>query len=173
MLEIGDTVALSGEIYVARDATHRRMLEDWRKGKELPTPLLGSVIYYAGPTPTPPQQIVGSVGPTTSRRMDRYMAFLLEQGVRATIGKGERSAEVKELCAKKKAVYFIACGGAGAYLASFVMKKEICAYEDLGAQALLRLWVRDFPLVVAYDTRGGDLFEQGRSAFRQVTFDEP
>jgi len=168
MLRAGDTLFLSGEFYVARDATHRRMVEAWERGEELPVRLSGSVLYYAGPTPTPPRRVVGSIGPTTSSRMDRYLPWVLAQGIRATIGKGARSEEAKKLGEKFKAIYCVACGGAGAYLADFVLEKEICAYEDLGAQALLRIVVRDFPVLVAYDVYGGDLFEEGKTAFRKV-----
>lgn len=167
-LRVGDQVFLNGELYVARDATHRRMLEDVASGKGLPFPVHGAVIYYAGPTPSPPSGVIGSIGPTTSRRMDRYLAFFLERGLRATIGKGEREEGVKELLEKHKAVYFVACGGAGAYLSTFVISKEICAYEDLGAQALLRLVVKDFPVIVAYDAFGGDLFEEGKIKHRRI-----
>ncbi|MGQ9472985.1 MAG: FumA C-terminus/TtdB family hydratase beta subunit [Candidatus Caldatribacteriaceae bacterium] len=166
-LRVGDFVILSGELYVARDATHRRMIAAWEKGEKIPVDLSGSVIYYAGPTPTPPHEVIGSIGPTTSCRMDRYLSYFLERGVRATIGKGRRSEEVKKLGEKWKAVYFIACGGAGAYLSRFVTKKEVRAYGDLGAQALMRIWIRDFPLFVAYDVHGGDIFEEGRIAFRK------
>lgn len=168
-LRVGDIVYLSGDIYVARDATHRRMLEDFEKGKELPFELKGAVIYYAGPTPTPPGKVIGSVGPTTSSRMDATVEELLKLGVRATIGKGARSEKVKKLLEKHFAVYFIACGGAGAYLAQFVLRRDVLAYEDLGAQALLRLFVRDFPVIVAYDSFGGDLFEEGKIHNRRVT----
>ncbi|MBC7218036.1 MAG: fumarate hydratase C-terminal domain-containing protein [Candidatus Caldatribacterium sp.] len=167
-LRVGDRVFLSGELYVARDATHRRMLEEAAQGKELPFPVHGAVLYYAGPTPAPPYEPVGSIGPTTSRRMDPYLSFFLERGLRATIGKGERGEEVKKLLEKHKAVYFIACGGAGAYLATFVVSQEILAYEDLGAQALFRLVVKDFPLLVAYDAFGGDLFEEGKIRHRKI-----
>ncbi|NSW75765.1 MAG: fumarate hydratase C-terminal domain-containing protein [Candidatus Atribacteria bacterium] len=167
MLRVGDVVSLSGELYVARDATHRRMLEIWERGEEIPAQLAGSVLYYAGPTPTPPHEVIGSIGPTTSSRMDRYLEAFLARGVRATIGKGPRSEMARKLCEKFKAVYFVACGGAGAYLASFVIQKEVCAYEDLGAQALLRIVVRDFPLLVAYDVHGGDIFEEGKLSFRK------
>ncbi|BER91588.1 FumA C-terminus/TtdB family hydratase beta subunit [Thermatribacter velox] len=168
-LRVGDIVYLSGDIYVARDATHRRMLEDLKKGKELPFEVKGATIYYAGPTPTPPGKVIGSVGPTTSSRMDATVEELLKLGVRATIGKGARSEEVKKLLEKHLAVYFIACGGAGAYLAQFVLRRDVLAYEDLGAQALLRLFVRDFPLIVAYDSFGGDLFEEGKIRNRGIT----
>lgn len=167
-LRVGDRVFLSGELYVARDATHRRMLSEVAQGKELPFPIRGAVLYYAGPTPPPPHEPVGSIGPTTSRRMDPYLAFFLERGLRATIGKGERGEEVKQLLEKYKAVYFIACGGAGAYLSTFVVSQEVLAYEDLGAQALFRLLVKDFPLMVAYDAFGGDLFEEGKIRYRRI-----
>jgi len=167
-LRAGDKIYLNGIIYVARDLTHQRLIEDLEAGKELPFSLSGSVIYYAGPTPARRGEIIGSIGPTTSSRMDKYLEYFLQRGLRATIGKGERKEEVKELLEKYGAVYLLACGGAGAYLSTFVVEKEILAYQDLGAQALLRLKVKQFPLVVAYDTQGGDIFEQGRIKYRDI-----
>ncbi|HOQ67054.1 MAG TPA: FumA C-terminus/TtdB family hydratase beta subunit [Candidatus Atribacteria bacterium] len=167
-LRAGDKIYLNGVIYAARDLTHQRLIEDLEAGKELPFSLSGSVIYYAGPTPARRGEIIGSIGPTTSSRMDKYLEYFLQRGLRATIGKGERKEEVKELLEKYGAVYLLACGGAGAYLSTFVVEKEILAYQDLGAQALLRLKVKQFPLVVAYDTQGGDIFEQGRIKYRDI-----
>jgi len=167
-LHNGDKVLLSGEIYCARDATHRRMIADLKSESKLPFPLMNSTFYYAGPSPTPPGKVIGSVGPTTASRMDQFMEFFLQRGLRATIGKGERSSELKKLLEKYSSVYFITCGGAAAYLSSFVVRSDLLAYEELGAQALIRLWVRDLPLLVAYDCYGGDLFESGKILHRRI-----
>jgi len=167
-LHNGDKVILSGEIYCARDATHRRMIADLKSELQLPFPLMNSTFYYAGPSPTPPGKVIGSVGPTTASRMDQFMEFFLQRGLRATIGKGERSSELKKLLEKYSSVYFITCGGAAAYLSSFVVRSDLLAYEELGAQALIRLWVRDLPLLVAYDCYGGDLFESGKILHRRI-----
>ncbi len=167
-LQKGDKVSLSGEIICARDATHRRMMVDIDSGKTLPFSLTNTTIYYAGPSPTPPGKIIGSIGPTTSGRMDQFMEYFLKQGVRATIGKGERSPETKKLIEKYSSVYFITCGGAAAYLSNFVVRSDVLDYEDLGAQALVRLWVIDLPLLVAYDCHGGDLFESGKICHRRI-----
>jgi len=171
-LHNGDKVLLSGEIYCARDATHRRMIADLKLESQLPFPLMNSTFYYAGPSPAPPGKIIGSVGPTTSCRMDQFLEYFLQMGLRATIGKGERSPEIKKLFEKYSSVYFITCGGAAAYLSSFVVRSDLLGYEDLGAQALIRLWVRDFPLLVAYDCYGGDLFESGKIHHRRINLIE-
>ncbi|QPM67171.1 Fumarate hydratase class I, aerobic [Atribacter laminatus] len=168
ILHSGDKVLLNGEIYCARDATHRRMIADIKSGSELPFSLMNSTFYYAGPSPTPPGKVVGSVGPTTSSRMDQFLEYFLQRGLRSTIGKGERSSGIKKLLEKYNSVYFITCGGAAAYLSSFVVRSDLLGYEDLGAQALIRLWVRDLPLLVAYDSYGGDLFESGKIHHRRV-----
>jgi len=167
-LHNGDKVLLSGEIYCARDATHRRMIADLKSELQLPFPLMNSTFYYAGRSPTRPGKVIGSVGPTTASRMDQFMEFFLQRGLRATIGKGERSSELKKLLEKYSSVYFITCGGAAAYLSSFVVRSDLLAYEELGAQALIRLWVRDLPLLVAYDCYGGDLFESGKILHRRI-----
>ena len=167
-LRSGDKVSLSGQIYCARDITHRRMMADIDSGKSLPFSLTNMSLFYAGPSPTPPGKVTGSIGPTTSNRMDQSMEYFLRRGVRATIGKGERSSEVKKLIEKYTSVYFITCGGAAAYLSNFVVRSEILAYEDLGAQALVGLWVRDLPLLVAYDSHGNDLFESGKICHRKI-----
>lgn len=167
-LRAGDKVHLNGVIYVARDLTHQRLIEDLEKGKELPLSFSGSVIYYAGPTPARRGEIIGSIGPTTSSRMDKYLEYFLQKGLRATIGKGERREEVKELLEKYGALYLLACGGAAAYLSTFVVEKEVLDYEDLGAQALLRLKVEQFPLLVAYDAQGGDIFKEGKIKYRNL-----
>lgn len=172
ILHSGDKVLLNGEVYCARDATHRRMIADIKAELELPFLLMNSTFYYAGPSPAPPGKIIGSVGPTTSSRMDQFLEYFLQRGLRATIGKGERSSEIKKLLEKYSSVYFITCGGAAAYLSSFVVRSDLLGYEDLGAQALIRLWVRDFPLLVAYDCYGGDLFESGKIHHRRINLIE-
>jgi len=162
-LKIGDKVLLSGEIYAARDAAHKRLVELIRKNKPLPFDPKGAVIYYTGPTPARPGQIIGSCGPTTSSRMDAYMADILSAGIKATIGKGGRSPEVRELQKKHRAVYFSAVGGTGAILSENVTKVELVAWEALGAEALRRLTVKDFPVIVANDLAGNDLFLEART----------
>jgi len=168
ILRAGNLVLLNGEVYLARDATHKRLIADFNSNHALPFNPEGAVIYYAGPSPTPPGEVIGSIGPTTSRRMDRYLEFFLQLGVRATIGKGSRENKVKELLKNYLGIYFIACGGAAAYLTRFVVQKEVLAYPELGAQALVRIWVKDFPLIVAYDAYGGDLFEQDEISNHKV-----
>ncbi len=172
ILHSGDRVLLNGEIYCARDETHRRLIADLESEKPPPFPLMNATFYYAGPSPTPPEKVFGSVGPTTSSRMDQFLEYFLQRGLRATIGKGERSPEVKKLLEKYSAVYFIACGGAAAYLSSFVVRSDLLGYEDLGTQALVRLCVRDLPLFVAYDCYGGDLFESGKIHYRRINLIE-
>jgi len=160
-LRAGDRVLLSGVIYTARDAAHKRMLEMLERAEALPIELKGQVIYYAGPSPAPPGRPVGSIGPTTSGRMDPYTPRLLELGLKGTIGKGNRSPEVKEALKRYRAVYFGATGGAAALLAQRVKRAEVVAFEDLGPEAIRRLEVEDFPLVVLNDPYGGDLYEEG------------
>jgi len=160
-LRAGDRVLLSGVIYTARDAAHKRMLEMLERAEALPIELKGQVIYYAGPSPAPPGRPVGSIGPTTSGRMDPYTPRLLELGLKGTIGKGNRSPEVKEALKRYRAVYFGATGGAAALLAQRAKRAEVVAFEDLGPEAIRRLEVEDFPLVVLNDPYGGDLYEEG------------
>lgn len=165
-LRAGDSVLLSGVIYTGRDAAHERLYELLRKGEPLPVDLRGQVIYYAGPAPAKPGQVIGSAGPTTSGRMDTCTPALLEQGLKGMIGKGTRTPEVLEALKRHKAVYFGATGGAGALLARHIVKAEIIAYEDLGPEAIHRLEVEDFPLIVINDCHGGDLYAEGVSAYR-------
>ncbi|MHB9124318.1 MAG: Fe-S-containing hydro-lyase [Armatimonadota bacterium] len=160
-LRAGDSLLLSGVVYTARDAAHKRLYELLEAGEPLPVDLRGQVIYYVGPTPASPGRVIGSAGPTTSGRMDAYTPALLAYGVKGMIGKGSRSPEVKEAIVKYGAVYFGATGGAGALLAERIVKAEVAAYEDLGPEAIYRLVVRDFPVVVKNDSHGGDLYEQG------------
>ncbi len=165
-LRIGDRVLITGVIYTARDAAHKRMMEALEKGKPLPFDPRGQILYYVGPTPTRPGQVIGSAGPTTSGRMDPYTPKLLEMGLKATIGKGERGDEVREAMKRFKALYFIAVGGAAALLAKRIKEVEVIAYEDLGPEAVRRLYVEDFPVIVANDAYGGDLFKEGRMRYR-------
>jgi len=159
-LRTGDRVLISGVIYTARDAAHKRMVELLDAGKELPFDVQGQVIYYAGPAPAKPGAVIGSCGPTTSYRMDPYTPRLIQQGLRGMIGKGTRSDEVKKAIVDHKCVYFAAIGGLGALLAKTVKEAEIIAYPDLGPEAIRRLVVEDFPAIVAIDVRGEDIYEQ-------------
>jgi len=160
-LRVGDEVLLSGIIYTARDAAHKRLVECLDRGEELPLSLQDVMIYYVGPTPEKPGQVIGSAGPTTSTRMDAYAPRLMEQGVRGMLGKGRRSAEVVESMKAHDAVYFGAIGGAAALLAKCVVDCEIVCYEDLGAEAVRRLTVKDLPATVVIDTTGENLYEIG------------
>ena len=166
-LTVGTKVLISGVIYTARDAAHRRLIQALDEGDRLPFDLAGQTLYYMGPSPARPDHIIGSAGPTTSGRMDIYTPRLIAAGIRAMIGKGSRSAEVKEAIKKYKAVYFVAIGGAGALLAKSIKQVEVVAYEDLGAEAILRLNVDNFPAIVANDIYGNDLFEQGKARYRR------
>ena len=165
LLRAGDTVYLTGEVYTSRDAGHKRMVELLKRGEELPFDPQDATIYYVGPSPARPGQIIGSAGPTTSRRMDAYAPILLAQGVRGMIGKGARSPEVIEAMKQHTGVYFGAIGGAGALLAKCIKSSELIAWEDLQSEALRRLWVEDMPLVVVIDCEGNDLYAQGRAAY--------
>ena len=164
-LRKGDLVYLSGVIYTARDAAHKRLVALAREGKELPFPIENATIYYVGPTPAKPGQVIGSAGPTTSYRMDAYSPTLIALGETGMIGKGRRSQEVIDAMKAHGAVYFGAIGGAGALLARCIKKAEIVAYEDLGAEAVRRLEVEDMPLVVVIDSLGGNLYETGRADY--------
>jgi len=166
-LTVGTPVLISGVIYTARDAAHKRLVQALDKREKLPFPLRGQTIYYTGPSPARPGRIIGSAGPTTSTRMDIYTPRLLAAGIRAMIGKGSRSMEVREAMQKYKAVYFVATGGAGALLAQCIKKVEIIAYDDLGPEAIRLLTVENFPAIVANDIYGEDLFEQGKAKYRR------
>lgn len=166
-LTVGTPVLISGVIYVARDAAHHRLIQALDNRETPPFPMKGQTIYYTGPSPARPGRIIGSVGPTTSARMDGYTPRLLAAGIKAMIGKGSRSPEVREAMQKYKAVYFVATGGAGALLAQSIKKVEIIAYEDLGTEAVRLLTVENFPAIVANDIYGGDLFEQGKAQYRR------
>jgi len=157
-LHAGDQVQLSGALYTARDAAHQRLVALLDRGEKLPFDLEGQIIYYVGPSPAPPGKVIGSAGPTSSYRMDPYTVPLLERGLKGMIGKGERDEEVVRAMKEHRAVYFAAVGGAGALLARCIKKSEIIAYEDLGPEAIRRLQVEDFPVIVAQDSTGGNLY---------------
>ena len=164
-LHIGDSVLITGIIYTARDSAHKRLIEALDRGEELPIDLKGQIIYYAGPAPAKPGKPIGSIGPTTSYRMDPYAPRLIELGLKGMIGKGNRSAEVIEAIKKYKAVYFGAIGGAAALIAESVKKAEVIAYEDLGPEAIRRLEVEDFPATVVNDCYGRDLYKEGMEKY--------
>jgi len=164
-LRAGDTVDLTGFIYTARDAAHKRLVDLIKEGKDLPLPLEGQVIYYVGPSPTPPGKAIGSAGPTTSGRMDPYAPMLIERGLRGMIGKGERAAGVVEAMQKHGAVYFAATGGAAALLSKRITAAEVIAYPELGAEAIRRLTVEQFPVIVAQDRHGGNIYREGQKQY--------
>jgi fumarate hydratase subunit beta len=165
-LRAGQEALISGAVYTARDAAHRRMVETLARGEPLPFEVAGQVIYYAGPSPAPPGRVIGSIGPTTAGRMDAYTPSLLALGLKGTIGKGPRSAAVKAALREHKAVYFGAIGGAGALLSQRVVSAELLAYEDLGTEAIRRLVVKDFPVIVINDCCGGDAYEEANARWR-------
>lgn len=164
-LRAGDSCLISGVIYTARDAAHKRLCELVARGEELPLDIKDSILYFVGPTPAKPGQAIGSAGPTTSYRMDAYSPILIKEGQTGMIGKGKRGPEVIEAMKKHGAVYFGAIGGCGALLCKCIKKAEVVAYEDLGAEAIRRLEVEDFPVVVVIDSEGNNLYESGRSAY--------
>ena len=164
-LHAGDTVEITGTIYVARDAAHKRMVEALDRGEKLPVDLTGQIVYYMGPSPTKPGQVFGSAGPTTSGRMDAYAPRLMQEGLKGMIGKGLRAAPVKDAMKKYKAVYFAATGGAAALIAQRIKKAQVMAYEELGAEALQKLQVEDFPVIVVNDMFGGDAYEDGKKKY--------
>ena len=159
-LKAGDIVSLTGVVYAARDAAHKRMIEALAEGKDLPFDITDAVIYYLGPSPAREGQVIGSAGPTTAGRMDKYTPALLAKGLRGMIGKGRRSDAVVESMKETGAVYFAAVGGAGALLSKHITKSEVLAYEDLGTEAIRRLYVEDFPVIVVIDSEGKDLYER-------------
>ena len=164
-LKSGDIVYLSGIIYTARDAAHKRLVDLLDAGKELPFDVKGAVIYFVGPTPPKPGDPIGSAGPTTSYRMDSYSPRLIAEGLKGMIGKGKRNKEVTDACQKHKAVYFGATGGAGALLGKQIKSAEVIAYEELGPEAVRKLEVVDFPVTVINDTYGNDLYKIGRAQY--------
>ena len=167
-LYAGDRILLSGVLYTGRDAAHKRLFDLLQAGKPLPVDLRGQVIYYVGPTPAKPGAVIGSAGPTTSGRMDAYAPALIAHGLKGMIGKGGRSRSVLDALKKHRAVYFGATGGAGALLAQRIKKAEIIAYDDLGPEAIHRLEVEDFPVVVINDAYGGDLYAEGVKAYAKI-----
>lgn len=164
-LKAGDYVYLSGTIYVARDAAHKRMIDELDKGEKLPIYIEDATIYYMGPSPAREGHPIGSAGPTTATRMDKYAPRLLELGQKAMIGKGKRSKEVIDSIIRNKAVYFAAVGGAGALLSKCITKSELVCYEDLGAEAILKIEVENFPVIVVIDSEGNNLYEQVEEEF--------
>jgi len=164
-LKIGEKVSITGVIYTARDAAHKRLVELIEQGKDLPFELPGQIIYYVGPAPAKPGFAVGSAGPTTSYRMDAYAPTLIAKGLKGMIGKGTRDENVKNAMKKHGAVYFAAVGGAGALISKSIVKAEVIAYPELGAEAVRRMEVKDFPAIVAIDSTGDDLYIKGKEAY--------
>lgn len=166
-LRCGERVLLTGVVFTGRDAAHKKMTEALERGESLPFQLEGQVIYFVGPAPAPPGKVIGSAGPTTSGRMDAYSPCLLAKGLKGMIGKGLRSQEVIQAIQEHGAVYFGAIGGAGALLASCIKESEVIAYPELGTEAVHRLVIEDFPVVVLIDSQGGNLYETGRKEYRR------
>ncbi|MFA5308825.1 MAG: Fe-S-containing hydro-lyase [Dehalococcoidales bacterium] len=164
-LKAGDNLLLSGVLYTARDAAHKKMIESLDKGEPLPFDIKGQTLYYMGPSPAPPGRVIGSAGPTTSARMDAYTPRLLAEGLKGMIGKGVRSQAVKDALKKHKAVYLAAVGGTGALISRTIVKAEAVAYPELGPEAVLRLEVKDFPATVINDVHGGDLYVTGKKQY--------
>lgn len=164
-LKAGDSILLSGVIYSARDAAHKRLIDLLDEGKELPLNIKDETIYYVGPSPAKPGNVIGSAGPTTSYRMDAYAPRLMDLGLKGMIGKGARNKEVIDAIVRNNAVYFGAIGGAAALIAKSIIKSEIIAYEDLGAEAIRRMEVKDMPLVVIIDSKGNNLYELGQKEY--------
>lgn len=166
-LKSGDYVYITGTIYTARDAAHKRMYEALKQGSELPFQIKDQVIYYMGPSPAREGRAIGSAGPTTASRMDKYTPELLELGLRGMIGKGKRSNEVREAIVRNEAVYFAAVGGAGALLSKSIISSEVIAYDDLGTEAVRKLQVIDFPVIVVIDSEGNNLYETAIEAYKE------
>ena len=167
-LKVGDRVLISGVLFTARDAAHQRLVKAIASGSKLPFNIKGQTLYYMGPSPARPGQVIGSAGPTTSGRMDACTPPLLEAGFGAIIGKGRRSAEVKDAIKKHRAIYLLTFGGAGALLSKAIKKAEVIAYPELAAEAIMRLEVENFPAIVANDIHGGDLFIQNRAEYQKA-----
>lgn len=167
-LKAGDYVYLTGTIYTARDAAHKRMQEALERGEQLPFDLKGNVIYYMGPSPAREGRSIGSAGPTTASRMDKYTPNLLDLGLGAMIGKGKRTQAVIDAMVRNQAVYFAAVGGAGALLSKCIVKSEVVAYEDLGTEAIRKLEVKDFPVIVVIDSEGNNWYEHAAEAYKKT-----
>jgi len=165
-LKIGDAVSISGVIYTARDAAHERMVKEFNEGKGFPFEIEGQTVYYAGPCPAKPGEIIGSCGPTTAGRMDSFTPLLLDNGLAAMIGKGARNNEVREAVIRNKAVYFGVTGGAGALISECIKNVEVICYDDLGTEAIRKLLVENLPAVVLMDSTGEDLYKKGREEFK-------
>lgn len=165
-LRAGDYVKITGTIYTARDAAHKRMAEALDKGEKLPVDIHGETIYYMGPTPAREGRAIGSAGPTTASRMDKYAPRLLDMGMVGMIGKGKRTKEVADAVVRNEGVYFAAVGGAGALLSKCILSSEVVAYEDLGTEAIRKLTVKDFPVIVVMDSQGNNLYETAAEAWR-------
>lgn len=170
-LNSGDIVLLSGEIYVARDQAHKRICESLKTGGNIPISLTGESIYYMGPSPAKPGDVIGSCGPTSSYRMGDFAAVLIKKGLRVIVGKGKITDNVKMALAESGGVYFAAVGGAAALTSLHVISSEMVAYEDLGPEAICRLKIKDLPVITAYDTKGRDIFEEGPKAYLKEDFD--
>jgi fumarate hydratase subunit beta len=167
-LRAGDRVRITGVLYTARDAAHGRLLPLIEKGEKLPIDVKGAIIYYTGPTPPQPGQVIGAIGPTTASRMDKFTPALLELGLKATIGKGYRGQAVKDALRRFKGIYFGTVGGAGALLSRHIKRAEMVAYEDLGTEGIRRLEVEEFPAIVLNDCHGGDLYEDGQKQYARA-----
>lgn len=167
-LKVGESVLISGVIYTARDAAHERMTRLYKEGQPFPIDLKDQVIYYAGPCPAKPGEVIGSCGPTTAGRMDAYTPLILDNGLGAMIGKGARTKDVVEALKRNSVVYLGAIGGAGALIAECIKEAEVVAYDDLGTEAIRRLVVEDFPVVVLMDCEGNDLYEIGQAEYREI-----
>lgn len=167
-LKMGDYVYITGTVYVARDAAHKRMIEALERGEKLPIDIKDATVYYMGPSPAREERPIGSAGPTTASRMDKYAPTLLDLGQKAMIGKGKRSKDVIDAVVRNEAVYFAAVGGAGALLSKCIKKSEIICYEDLGAEAIRKLEVENFPVIVVVDSEGNNLYETAIKEFRKL-----
>ena len=168
-LRAGDEVLLSGTVYTARDAAHRRLVELINQGAPLPFSLEGQIIYYVGPTPAPPGKVIGAAGPTTSSRLDAYTPTLLKAGLKGMIGKGKRGKNVIDAIKEYRAIYFVASGGAGALLSKYIYEVKLIAYPELGPEAIYKFKVKDLPLFVGNDIYGNDLYEMGRLRYQRAT----
>jgi len=167
-LKAGDLLLLSGEIYTARDAAHERMVREAKEGKKLPFDISGKAVYYAGPCPAKPGEVIGSCGPTTSGRMDAYTPYLLDRGLKVMIGKGARNEAVIDAIKRNTCIYLGAIGGAGALIAECIKSAEVIAYNDLGTEAIRKLYIEDFPVTVLVDAYGNDIYQIGQEKYRRI-----
>jgi len=167
-IHAGDYVFISGIVYTARDAAHKRIYESLLKGEKIPFDLKNALLYYLGPTPEREGQIIGSAGPTTSSRIDKYTPLMMDYGLKGMIGKGKRNSDVIESIIKNKGVYFAAVGGAGALLSKKIIKSRVIAYEDLGTEAIRELYVKDFPVITVIDSKGNNLYETAYKKYKTI-----